>query len=146
MSLIKAYKHPIDAFDRLFDSFFENNNKFSEIVTKGNFLSQPNVNIKESKDAFELELAAPGLKREDFNVDVQNDHLTIKVERKQEQEEKVEDYKRREFNYTSFKRSFHLDKTIKVEDISAAYTDGILKVNLPKREEAKQQLRTIEIS
>ena len=144
MSLIRKYKHPIDAFDRLFDSFFDN--KFSEIVTKGNFLSQPNVNIKESEDAFELELAAPGLKREDFKVDVQNDHLTIKVERKQDNEEKAEDYKRREFNYTSFQRSFHLDNTIKAEDISASYTDGILNVHLPKREEAKKVLRTIEIS
>ena len=144
MSLIKAYKHPIDAFDRLFDNFFDN--KLSEIVTKGNFLSQPNVNIKESKDAFELELAAPGLKREDFKVDVQNNHLTIKVERKQENEGQAEDYKRREFNYTSFQRSFHLDETIKAEDISASYTDGILNVHLPKREEAKKVLRTIEIN
>ncbi|MEN0046381.1 MAG: Hsp20/alpha crystallin family protein [Bacteroidota bacterium] len=144
MSLIRKYKHPIDAFDRLFDNIFDN--KFSEIITKGNFLSQPNVNIKETEDAFKLELAAPGLKREDFKVDVQNDHLTIKVERKQEQKEQAEDYKRREFNYTSFQRSFHLDKTIKAEDISASYTDGILNVNLPKREEAKKVLRTIEIS
>jgi len=144
MSLLKVYKHPINTFDQLFDNFFDN--KFSEIVTKGNFLSQPNVNIKETEDAFELELAAPGLKREDFKVDVQNDHLTIKVEREQENEEQAEDYKRREFNFTSFQRSFHLDKTINVENISAAYTDGILSVNLPKQEEAKKTLRTVEIN
>ena len=93
MSLIKAYGHPIAAFDRLFDNFFDH--KLSGIVTKGNFLSQPNVNIKESKDAFELELAAPGLKREDFKVDVQNDNLTIKVELKQELDEHADDYNRR---------------------------------------------------
>lgn len=144
MSLIKAYKHPIDVFDRLFDNFFDD--KLSEVITRSNFLSQPNVNIREREDAFELELAAPGLNKEDFKVDVQNDHLIIKVERKQEQEKSAEDYKRREFNYTSFQRSFHLDKTINSEDISASYTDGILSVHLPKREEAKKVLRTIEIN
>ncbi|MEM0991658.1 MAG: Hsp20/alpha crystallin family protein [Bacteroidota bacterium] len=144
MSLIRRYKRPVSVFDNLWNEIFDQN--FPTTVTKGNFFSQPNVNIKETADAFELELAAPGLSKEDFTIDIQNDYLQVKVEQKEAASQQEDQYTRKEFNYTSFKRSFHLPTTVETAGIAAKYENGILNVHLPKKEEAQAKApKLIEI-
>ncbi|WP_190809354.1 Hsp20/alpha crystallin family protein [Flagellimonas sp. S3867] len=98
--------------------------------------SVPAVNIKDNTDGFEIELAVPGGKKEDFKVEVENDVLAISSEAKSENQETKENYTRKEFSYTSFKRAFTLPETVDGSKIDAKYEDGILKVTLPKKEEA----------
>lgn len=106
----------------------------------------PAVNIKEDDMGYYLELAIPGKKKEDFNVEVDKDVLTISMETKTEDEKTEENYTRKEFSYTSFKRSFTLPETVDSEKIKASYKDGILSFNLPKKEEAlPKPKRMIEI-
>ena len=110
-------------------------------------ITLPKVNIKESVDAYTLEMAVPGFKKSDFVIDVENENLTISADIKTEDEETKEDYTRREFGYASFKRTFILPETVEEDKIKAAYTDGILSLNIPKKEEAKPKpARTIKIS
>ncbi|NNE78518.1 MAG: Hsp20/alpha crystallin family protein [Pricia sp.] len=96
----------------------------------------PAVNIKEGDKEYELELAVPGRKKEDFDIEIDNDVLTISSEIKHEDEVKDENYTRREFGFSSFKRSFTLPETIDHTNIEAKYEDGLLRFTLPKKEEA----------
>ncbi len=96
----------------------------------------PAVNIKDNEKGFELELAVPGLKKDDFTVEVDNDVLTISSEIKTENEETKENYTRKEFSFSSFKRAFTLPETVDGSKIDAKYEDGILKLTLPKKQEA----------
>ena len=106
----------------------------------------PAVNIKENEKDFELELAIPGRKKEDFNIEVDDHVLTISAETKSEENVKEENYTRKEFSYESFKRSFTLPETVNEDKINAAYEDGVLKFTLPKKEEAlPKPKRMIEI-
>ena len=106
----------------------------------------PAVNINEEEDKFQVEVAAPGLKKEDFNVNLENNVLTISAEHKEEKEEKVKKSTLREFNFTSFRRSFTVPDSVKAEDIHAVYKDGVLHLTLPKKEEAKKtEAKTIAI-
>ncbi|WP_036379231.1 Hsp20/alpha crystallin family protein [Muricauda sp. MAR_2010_75] len=98
--------------------------------------SVPAVNIKDNEKNFELELAVPGVKKDDFSVEVDNDVLTISSEMKSENEETKENYTRKEFSYSSFKRAFTLPDTVDGSKIDAKYEDGILKLTLPKKQEA----------
>ncbi len=99
----------------------------------------PAVNVKENDNEFAIEVAAPGLKREDFKVNYENGRLTISSEKKEEREEKKkEKVTRREFSYQAFQRSFSIPENIvDAEKISAKYHEGILHITLPKREEIK---------
>ncbi|WP_373516173.1 Hsp20/alpha crystallin family protein [Pricia sp.] len=107
----------------------------------------PAVNIKENERSFELELAVPGRKKSDFNIEIDKDVLTISSEVKSEGEAKEENYTRREFAFTSFKRAFTLPKTVDNDKIDANYEDGILRFVLPKKEEAlPKPKRLIELS
>ena len=108
--------------------------------------SMPAVNIKDSDTGVTIELAAPGMKKTDFHIDLNESILTISAEEKTEKEETEDNYTRKEFGYKSFKRSFNLPETIDFEKISAKYTDGILYLNLPKIEEVRKPVKTIEIS
>ncbi len=107
----------------------------------------PAVNVKENDEGFHLEVAVPGYEKGDFNIELDHDTLTISSERKQEKEENKENYTRREFNFKSFKRSFHLPENIVDADkINARYENGILNIDLPKRPELQAKgARTIEI-
>ena len=127
--------------NRVFDDFF------NTVPTRQTFRGTlPAVNVKETEDDFQLELAVPGLKKEDFNVKVEEGVLTISAERKSDETEKTDGYTRREFRYSNFTRRFTLPESADDNAISAAYTDGILAVTLPKKEEAKPQpARLIEI-
>ena len=95
----------------------------------------PAVNIHETKEAYELELAAAGLNKEDFKIQSENDLLTISFEKKEEVTQTDAKVIRREFSHQSFKRSFSLDEKINVEGIQAKYENGILKLFLPKKDE-----------
>ena len=96
------------------------------------------VNIKESSDEFEVELAAPGFVKTDFNIELNHDMLTISSEKKVENETKEgQQFARREFSYQSFSRSFTLPNTVDNDKIKAKYENGILRVSIPKKEEAK---------
>ena len=111
--------------------------------------SLPAVNIKEMPDSFLVEMAAPGMSKEDFHIELHNNLLTIKSEKKTENEvEEGENYTRREFSYQSFQRSFNLNnKVVDDGNIMAKYENGILYITLPKKEEAKEKpARMIEIS
>lgn len=107
----------------------------------------PAVNISEEKDAFKLSLAAPGMSKNDFNVDVDGDMLTISAEKEEKKETKEEKVSREEYNYSSFTRSFRLPEGVKLESISALYQDGVLKVTLPKKDATLKagQAKKIEI-
>lgn len=101
-------------------------------------LSMPAVNIVEQKDSYEVSLAAPGMKKDDFNIDVEGDTLFISAEKKEEKEEKDEKYTRKEFNYSSFSRSFTLPDSVIKDKIDATYDNGLLRLVLPKTDEAKK--------
>lgn len=108
--------------------------------------SMPAVNVAETKDDYNLSLAAPGLKKDDFKIDMDGNMLTISAEKEEEKEEKEKNYSRREYNYSSFKRTFTIPEDVNVDKIDATYTDGVLKVLLPKKEEAKSHaLKTIAV-
>ncbi|SHI94416.1 Hsp20/alpha crystallin family protein [Algibacter luteus] len=110
-------------------------------------MSLPKVNIKETADAYLVEMAVPGLKKSDFHIDIDNQVLSISTETKDEKELEEENYTRREFGYASFKRSFTLPESVDDDKINAKYNEGILTVHLPKKEEAKQKpARSIKIS
>jgi len=100
---------------------------------------EPALNIKETDDHFEIELAAPGFAKKDFNVTIEDGCLNIEAEKSTSKEEKEEDYTRREFSYNSFERSLQLPESVKEEAIKAQYKDGILSFNLAKKEEAKKR-------
>lgn len=111
--------------------------------------SIPAVNIQESDDNFMVEVAAPGKTKNDFNIELDNDILTISSEEKMDNitSEKNGRYTRKEFSYSNFKRAFSLPETVDNEKIAASYENGVLVINLPKKEEAKVQAkRMIEIS
>ncbi|CAH0276962.1 18 kDa heat shock protein [Pedobacter sp. Bi27] len=105
----------------------------------------PAVNISESADHYHIELAAPGLKKDDFRVSVERDMLTISTETKNENLSEGRTYNRKEYSYSAFTRSFTLPESADIEKISASYNDGILKLELPKKEEAKVVAKQIEI-
>ncbi|MGB5227764.1 MAG: Hsp20/alpha crystallin family protein [Eudoraea sp.] len=106
----------------------------------------PPVNIQENETSFELELSVPGRKKEDFNIEMDEQVLTITSETKKEEEVKEASYTRKEFSYSSFKRSFTLPDIVNEEGIKASYENGILRFSLPKKEEAlPKPKRLIEI-
>jgi HSP20 family protein len=109
--------------------------------------SMPAVNIREDEKNYVLELAIPGLDRKDLKIDMNEDLLTISSETKNESEESKDGYKRKEFNYSAFSRSFYIPENVNKEKIEANYKDGVLLVSLPKETEEKSKLtRKIEIS
>lgn len=103
----------------------------------GRMLTMPAVNISENKDTFNVSLAVPGKKKADFNIDVEGDLLTISTKTEEHKEEKDEKFTRKEYNFSSFSRSFTLPPEVNKEKIEAKYDDGILKLILPKTENKK---------
>lgn len=135
----------VNTLPTMFDAFFNDFDRLPKPGFAGATL--PAVNVVENEDNFRIELAAPGLTRGDFKVNVHEDVLMISSENKSESEEQKENYTRREFNYTAFKRSFNLPETVDCDNITATYNEGILNVNLPKKEEAKpKEPKFIEVA
>ncbi|MCU4166552.1 Hsp20/alpha crystallin family protein [Carboxylicivirga caseinilyticus] len=102
-------------------------------------LSIPAVNVKETIDKFDIEMAVPGMEKKDFKLDIDHNVLTISSEKILKKEDDNEKFTRREFSYTSFKRSFTLPTSVNEEAIKATYKEGILIISIPKREEAKEK-------
>src|ERR1700761_2511458 len=105
----------------------------------------PAVNISETENEFQVELASPGLKKEDFKISLDKNVLSISADKKTENVEEGKKISKREFSYNSFTRSFTLPETADHTKIEAEYTDGILKLNVAKKEEAKIQSREISV-
>jgi HSP20 family protein len=129
--------------DNLFPSFFNRFFEGGDLTDwnarnfAGSESTLPAVNVKEDENAYYLEVASPGMNKENFNVSYENGRLVIGAERKEEQNEK-DAYTRREFCYQSFQRSFSVsEQAVESDKIAANYENGILKVTLPKREEVK---------
>jgi len=146
MSLIKFNNR-----NRLFPSW--NNEGLKNFLSNDDFFNNdffdedglmPAMNVKEHDNDFEIEFAAPGFTKKDFEVTIDDNVLNVCGEKKEEKEEKKEDYTRKEFNYNSFKRSLNLPKTVNTDqDVKATYKNGILKLNLLKKEEAKGQAKKV---
>lgn len=117
--------------DDVFNDMFNWNNR--QVANTRS--ASPSVNIKENENGYVLELATPGLKKEDFKVELNNDILTISAEKKEEEND--EKFNKREFSSFSFESSYTLPETANGEDIKANYENGILAVSIPKKEEAK---------
>ncbi len=140
MSLVRFTKQMPSVFDRFFDG---------DLMDWSNDVNTtlPSVNIKETKEGFEVKVAAPGFDKNDFKLELNHDVLTISSEKQAESETKEgEQYTRREYCYSSFKRSFVLPDSADAEKINAEYKNGILDITIPKKEEAKpKDKRMIEI-
>jgi len=141
MSLLKYNSHSINA---LADHFFKGS--IADFVGSDFVQSQPTVNVIETDKAFRLELAAPGLEKGDFHLNIEKNHLKISVKKEQEEMAEGEKFTRREFAYTSFERSFKLSDKVDQEAISASYEQGILNIHVPKKAAEIIQRRNIEIS
>jgi HSP20 family protein len=140
-SLVKTSGNLFPAIPSLVDDFFSRDwldSTLSNWRTSGSTL--PAVNVEENNDQYMISVAAPGMKRDDFKIELENNVLTISSEREVSNEEKDKNgnYTRREFSYQSFQRSFSLpENKVKGEQISAKYVDGILHITVPKTEDAK---------
>lgn len=134
----------VNTFPTLFDTFF---NDFDRVQKPTFANTLPSVNVIENEDNYQIQLAAPGLSREAFKVNVHEDVLTISSEKKSDEEVKEENFTRREFSFASFTRSFNLPETVDSDTIAATYNDGILNLTLPKKEEAKpKEPKLIEVA
>ena len=122
----------------VFDDFFKPWNEWFDGGLSSRVMSIPAVNITEQKDDYQVSLAAPGLKKDDFHIDIDGNLLTISSEREENKEDKEGRSTRREYSYSSFERSFTLPDEVNKEKIEAQYEDGLLKLVLPKKEEAKK--------
>ena len=127
-------------FNDIFESFFNDAFLSDRMTTR-----VPAANISETPDHFHIELAAPGLKKDDFKLNLEQNVLTISVEQSQEINNENKNYNKREYSYSSFVRSFTLPESADDSSIEAEYIDGILKINIAKREEAKTIRRQIEV-
>jgi HSP20 family protein len=137
--LTKTLGKPVETMPAVFNDFFKPWTEWYENGW-GNTLSVPSVNVTESSGDFKVLVAAPGLKKNDFKIDVDGNMLTISSEKKEEKEEKGEKFSRKEYNYSSFSRKFTLPDGVNMEKIEAAYENGILQLLLPKTDVAKTNL------
>ncbi len=135
---------PAKAFN-LFDEFFTRG--LGDFVGSDSVASNPSVNVLETNDNFSIELAAPGLNKGDFEVKIDNGKLTVAAKKENKEEKPEGRYTRKEFNFTSFTRTFQLPETVNTSAIVANYENGVLQLTLPKKEEAKvEAARNIEIA
>ena len=124
----------------VFDNFFNDNFLSDRMVSR-----VPAVNISETDEHYHIELAVPGLSKEDFKINLDENVLSISAEKKEESQEEKKNYSRKEYSYTSFVCSFNLPDSVDQSSIEAAYQNGVLKIDVAKREEAKHQTREISI-
>lgn len=144
MSLVKfnnRTRNTAPYFNNVFDSLF------SDALNKNYGMSKmPAVNIAETAVSYKIELAAPGLNKEDFKIELKKDNLSVWAEKKSQQTEEQKDYTRKEFEYFSFARSFVLPEGVDTEKISAEYVNGVLNITLGKKEPAKDEYKEIVVS
>lgn len=137
--------HLSELFD--IDDFFSVSGLAEPMILRSSFGHLPAANVRESDQEYLLEMAVPGMTRDDFQINTKGGALEIKVEKEAEDIDERGNYRRREYNYNSFYRSFAMPENIEVEKISAEYADGILKVHLPVKEAVAKNVSTkIEVS
>ena len=144
MSLLRSTDRRLPVFNNWLDSFFSDSDQFF-----GNWDSQrsiPPVNVEETEESFKMELAAPGKKKEDFKVEIDNGILVISSEQDSSEESSEKNYKRKEYSYQSFSRSFTLPENVNEDAIEAQYSKGVLQLTIPKTEASKPLRKEIEIS
>lgn len=125
-----------DVFDSIFNDTFFSDRMVSRV---------PAANISETADHYHVELAAPGLKKKDFKINLERNVLSISADQRLENKQEERNYTKREYTYSSFVRSFNLPESADENGIQATYVDGVLAIDIPKREEAKTVSRQIEI-
>src|ERR1700712_4011313 len=125
-----------DVFDSILNDSFLSEKSSSRV---------PAVNIAETENEFQIELAAPGLKKEDFKISLDKNVLTVSADKKVEKVEEGKKFSKREYSYNSFNRSFTLPESAEISNIEAEYIDGVLKLTVAKKEEAKLQAREIAV-
>ncbi len=123
------------AIDSMFNNFLDQD--FPVSFRDGSIQKSPAVNIVESDSGYRIEVAAPGLNKEDFEIKVENELLSISAKKETKEETKEETFTRREFSYVEFKRNFNLPKTVDANAIKASYENGVLSIALEKKPEAR---------
>ena len=131
--------------DHFFDALFNNFSAPWGIPSGQQAPGLPPVNIEETKNSYQVVLNVPGRNKEDFNINIDKNLLTISFEKQEDKKEEDAKSIRREFNFSSFKRSFSLDEKIDVNNIQAKYESGLLKIELPKKEVVKEEVKQISI-
>ena len=143
MKLVKWNNDPV--FPVFFNRFF--NDDFDTYFSQRDCGCTPATNVAESDKGFEIEFAVPGMNRDDIKISVENNVLTVSSEKENKKEEKDRNFTRKEFVYGSFTRSFTLPRTVDVDQIQAHCENGILKIDLPKKEEARTKVsKEIKVS
>jgi HSP20 family protein len=138
MTLIKTNIQRTPSFRSILTDLFDMDRLVdNDFISKAVFSEVPAANIKEEADKYELDLAVPGLAKEDFKINVENNVLEIACEHKDERTIERKNFTRKEFNYNSFSRSFILPESVNADAIQADYKEGLLKLTLPKKEETK---------
>ncbi len=127
------------------ENFFAETDDFLKNWNMDMNLDVPAMNVKEEKDAFIIDVAAPGMKREDFKVEIDRGVLMISATTEERKEEKTDTFRRQEFSYRDFKRSFWLPENIMAEQIVAHYENGILQLKLPKMMNVPEKAKTIKV-
>jgi HSP20 family protein len=147
MAIVKFYNRPVNRF---FNNFMDASFATVPSILRDDFIT-PNfssltpVNIRETENDYVLELVAPGFQKEDFKINLDNNTLTVSAEKKEETENKNEKFIRKEYKQQSFSRSFTIDEKIDAENISAQYVNGVLTLNLAKKQEVKPSVKEISI-
>lgn len=141
-TLIKT--SPMPSLRRIMEDFWNNDSLFDRALFNGDKRT-PAVNIRENEKNFEIEVAAPGFDKQDFQLNLEDNVLTISAENKKESQEEKENFTRKEFSYASFSRSFSLPETVKEEEIKAHYENGLLHLILNKADRPANQKKTIPV-
>ena len=143
MKLIKRNTEPAVGFDSMLDHFFTDNFlNWPAVNSSFHRGHQPSYNIKEDNDHWEVDLAVPGMRKEDFKIDLDKDVLSISTEKSESREEQKDNYKVKQFGHMKFTKTFRLpENMVNEDDISASYNDGVLHITLPKREELKSKVK-----
>lgn len=145
MTQLRFHPRPVvKQYDSFFNDFFNLPSAWSN--PSRDVASIPATNVTETPNAYQLEISAPGRNKEDFNISLDKDLLTISFEKKAENKQEGANSIRREFSFNSFKRSFTLDNKIDASNIQARYESGVLKIDLPKKEEVKNEPKLIAVS
>lgn len=143
MTLVKVNNRPVRAhypsvFDKVFNSILNDAD-----WQGGSSYTRPLANVKETEENFEIDFAIPGFSKKEVNINLEENVLT--VQGKKEENANDEQWNRREFSYSEFKRSFTLPETVNQENVSASFKNGILNIMLPKKPVVKPEVKSIEI-
>ena len=135
------------AFPSLFEDFFKPWSQWvDDSRITGRVKTMPAVNISENKNHYTVKVAAPGMKKEDFQIDIEGNMLNIHSEKEERKEEKDEKFTRKEYSYSSFSRSFSLPEDVKQEDNKARYENGELNITLPRKEDGRKSEANLRIA